>query len=125
LQKTIVYAKLRGSAPANNPQNYRILDVRFYDIIANPPTPLHVGQKVDIRELYTEQEGYSIAGTGELQAKKSGVDGTIEGVRLVDNSTVKFVVRNKTPRSLISHAHILIPRINGETVALEWWRKIL
>ncbi|KAI0650252.1 hypothetical protein C8Q79DRAFT_886907, partial [Trametes meyenii] len=120
----IIYTRHRGGAPASTPGEYRMVDVSFYDV-ALPSLPMEVGQWVKIVKIKEGQEYSPLVAENHYRTQETGIEGSIIGVKAVERDLVEFVVRNETPRSIISHAYLAVPRMEGVTVRLEWWRRIL
>ncbi|KAI0646195.1 hypothetical protein C8Q79DRAFT_926221 [Trametes meyenii] len=124
-QMTTIYARCRGEAPALPPGEFRMVDVKFFDVVVPPTLPMTVGQWVRVNKIVENQEYSPLVANNHCRTKWSGVEGPIIGVRTIERSLVEFVVKNETPRSLVSHAYVAIPWIEGVTTRLEWWRRAL
>ncbi|KAI0645433.1 hypothetical protein C8Q79DRAFT_872946, partial [Trametes meyenii] len=123
-QTNVIYTRYRGGAPASPPGEYRRVDVGFYDV-ALPSLPMEVGQWVEIVKIKEGQEYSPLEAENHYRTQKTGIEGPIIGVKAVESDLVEFVVRNETPGAIVSHAYLTVPKIDGVTMHLEWWRRVL
>ncbi|KAI0357476.1 hypothetical protein OH77DRAFT_1422337 [Trametes cingulata] len=121
-----IYAKERGSAPADDPHQPSTIIVH-YDVPIMPPTPLQTGLKIRILELIPSPT--PPLPTGEhapphYTVQETGVVGTIEAIRSMEERITEFAVRNDNDQSPASYAYVAIQHIPGRTTALSLWESI-
>lgn len=123
-----VHAIERGVAPSNLPRNTRISHTVYLDMVILPPTPLHVGMRVEVNTLMrTENPG---GGGGDWAAQKwyksrpADIVGEIVGIRTMELAITEFVILNEVPQSLTKHAYLTVQHAEGITVTMDIWRRI-
>ncbi|KAJ8454387.1 hypothetical protein ONZ51_g13051 [Trametes cubensis] len=115
---TVVYVERRGRAPRNRRNETRIAEIVYFDATVRPEEPLHIGKRVQLRELKKtpadgiddEEDEYVIMGTG--------VEGTIIGIRAVEKETIDFVVKNDCAWSMTELAYLTVDRSDAGAVHL-------
>ncbi|EIW60174.1 uncharacterized protein TRAVEDRAFT_45424 [Trametes versicolor FP-101664 SS1] len=122
-----ILARERGTIPSN------ILDqpdkrVVYYDVPIAPRVPLHVGQEVQIHSLIPcnslfPEDDHPIP--TRYTAHPTGISGTVVAMITADSSNTEFVIRNESPWSEITHAYLAIQHIQGVTVQLSAWQRLL
>lgn len=122
----IVHALERGRAPFSLPRDASIQETVSYDVIVSPLTPLRIGQCVQIRALRWvrstdgEREDWT-----RYESIPTGVEGRIVGIRTMELATTELIVLNEVDHSEVKHAYLTVQHIEGKTIVLEIWRRIL
>ncbi|EIW62454.1 uncharacterized protein TRAVEDRAFT_42817 [Trametes versicolor FP-101664 SS1] len=118
----------RGRAPSCLPRRARLPQIAFFDVVIQPPNPLHVGQHVRVHDL-TETEdltGGRADGRGQTwyTSKPADVEGKIIGIRVMELAVTEFILLNEVKQSLVEHAYLTVQHVQGVTVALSLWHRI-
>lgn len=123
-----IYAVERGRAPADLPRSGDILDVASFDLVTPPPVPLQLGQRIHIYTLAvrrgTRRNVPNLPQPPRYASDDAGVTGRIAAIRLMELATTEFLIVNETLHSLIEHAYLTVPHIEGLTVRLDLGRWI-
>ncbi|KAI0360655.1 hypothetical protein OH77DRAFT_707267 [Trametes cingulata] len=121
-----VYAKERGSAPADNPHHPSTI-IAHYDAPIPPPIPLQTGQKIRILELVPSPPPPLPGGENappHYTVRDTGIVGTVEAVRSMEEAIIEFAVKNENDLSPATYAYISTPYIPGKTVRLQPWEML-
>ncbi|KAI0362311.1 hypothetical protein OH77DRAFT_42788 [Trametes cingulata] len=121
-----IYAKERGSAPADDPHRPSMIVVH-YDLPTIPPVPLQTGLTIRILALRPSPSPPSLDGSRgppHYTITETGVVGTVETIRTMEETVTEFAVKNDNDQSPAAHAYISIQHIPGVTVRLNLWEAL-
>ncbi|KAI0361158.1 hypothetical protein OH77DRAFT_402102 [Trametes cingulata] len=115
-----LYAKERGSAPADDPHKPSTI-ILHYDIPVVPHVPVQTGQKIRIVRLIPSP--MPITSHNDPQppfytVQETGIVGTVITIRAMEKTVTEFVVRNENDQSPVSAAYIAVEHLPGTTVRL-------
>ncbi|KAL1940027.1 hypothetical protein VTO73DRAFT_9362 [Trametes versicolor] len=101
--------------------------VVYYDVPIPPRVPLHLGLRVKLYTLHNKHRRPSegTASAPRYIAVEAGVEGTIVDIRTTEATTTELVVRNEDAFADVTHAVLAIQHIEGVTVCLSAWKKLL
>ncbi|KAL1941847.1 hypothetical protein VTO73DRAFT_6847 [Trametes versicolor] len=102
--------------------------VAFYDVLFRPRVPLHIGQHISIHALLPYNGEYSKTcgqGSPRFLAEDTGIEGTITEVRAMEETVTELVMRNDNAELDVAKAVLAIQHIEGVTVRLPKWKKLL
>lgn len=123
---TTVLAKHKGNDPTEGQYHHTAAVVAYYDVPIPPRVPLHIGQRVNIHTLHDNSDLYpEDATTPQYFATEAGVEGEITGIRAMEENITEFVVRNEVALSDVVHAVLAVKHIEGVTVRLGTWKRLL
>lgn len=123
---TTVLAKHKGNDPTEGQHHPIAAVVAYYDIPIPPRTPLRVGQRVNIHTLHDNSDLCTeMPETPQYFATEAGVEGEITGIRAMEANITEFVVKNEVAFSDVTHAVLAVKHIEGVTVRLGVWKRIL
>ncbi|KAI0677138.1 hypothetical protein C8Q78DRAFT_1073872 [Trametes maxima] len=124
---TTVFAKETGSTLASGQHRYHAR-VAYYEIPIIPSIPLHIGQTICIKTI-THCDPHPLLPAKppltQYVATDTGIQGRIIKVSAMRNTTTEFMVRNDLPGPSIAYAFITIHHIQGVTVRLSLWRRLM
>lgn len=124
-----VHAIERGRAPALLPRQLRLRSIAYYDIVVPPAAPLSIGQRVKVNTLTVIEDpvgdATEIGSQRWYRSSPADVEGEIIGIRTVELAVTEFILRNEVNQSLVEHAYLAIQHIEGVTVRLGLWRRIV
>ncbi len=123
-----ILAKETGATPSRRPYEPTTAMVVYYDVPIRPRVPLHVGQKIHIHSLTPangeETQEQEQGGPPHYWAEETGIEGSISGIRAVEEETVELVVENENVASAAVRAVLTVQYIEGVTVRLGWWARM-
>lgn len=123
-----IHAIERGRAPSNLPRSIRILETANFDVVIAPPSPLHIGQLVQINSL--DEATIPEEGRGGARnqpwytSTPADIRGRIVGIRAMELAVTEFIVRNEINQSMVEYAYLTVQHIHGVTVAMGTWHWI-
>lgn len=126
---TTVLAKDIGNTPLEGRYYPTTAMVAYYDVPIPPRIPLHVGQRVTIHTLHDNSSSVDLCpidqDAPQYFAQEAGVEGEITGIRTMEAGTTEFVVKNEVAFSDVVYAVLAIEHIQGVTVRLSAWKRLL
>lgn len=124
-----IHAIERGRAPSNLPRSIRILETAHFDVVVTPTIPIYVGQEVQIRSLTLKNPATSPERGGEARkwyvSRPADITGRVVGIRTMELAVTEFIVLNEESQSLVEYAYLTVQHIEGVTVAMEAWRRLV
>lgn len=124
-----IHAIERGRAPSNLPRSTRILETAHFDVVVAPTIPIHVGQRVQIHSLTPKSTPASLESGRRAQnwytSTPTDIAGRVVGVRTMELAVTEFIVLNEEHQSLVEYAYLTVQHVEGVTVAMEAWRRLV
>ncbi|KAI0659795.1 hypothetical protein C8Q70DRAFT_981338 [Cubamyces menziesii] len=129
----MVLAKLRGRAPVSRANSSRITDVMFLDLPILPTAPIRLGSRVYVCILTPSEEAQNGALDDEDEgnhaprylAESTNIAGRVTGIRAMEATLTELAIRNEVGESKTEYAYLTIPHLEGITVSLPLWMRIL
>ncbi|OJT08503.1 hypothetical protein TRAPUB_686 [Trametes pubescens] len=125
--ETSILARETSCIPSENPYHPDTF-VQHFDVPIVPRVPLHVGQRVKILTLTLHARAPTADDTytpPRYTARDSGVVGEVTRVRSTSSAVTEFIVQNENDTSPIIFACLAIQHIQGQTVRMSLWEKIV
>lgn len=122
---TSILARETASILSENPYHPDTL-VKHFDVPIVPRIPLHIGQRVKILSL-TACEGPTdeeLAPT-RYRVQDSGVEGAVVRIKSTSTAVTEFIVQNENDSSPVIFACVAIQHIQGQTVWMGLWDRLL
>lgn len=121
-----ILAKERGGTPTGTPARPGTV-ITHYDAIITPRTPIGVDDRIHIYALIPARHSGAQGArndTPAYTAYDTGIAGTILKIRVMEGSTVEFVVRNENEWSRTTYAYLAIQDIQDTTVRVDMWTRL-
>lgn len=121
-----ILAKERGGTPTGTPARPGTV-ITHYDAVVTPRAPIGVGDRVHIYALIPTRHSSTQAprsNTPAYTAYDTGIAGTILKIRVMEGSTIEFIVRNENEWSRTTYAYLAIQDIQNTTVRVDVWTRL-
>ncbi|KAI0656072.1 hypothetical protein C8Q70DRAFT_922230 [Cubamyces menziesii] len=124
-----ILTKRRGETPTHALRDAGQTVITHLDMPIIPTAPMEIGSNVQVYDLELNPRDAVRHQRGEEEAKylarPTDILGEIIGVRTAEAEVTELVLKNKNKQSKIKYAYIAIPHIEGVTICLPTWAKIV
>ncbi|KAI0657001.1 hypothetical protein C8Q70DRAFT_1056246 [Cubamyces menziesii] len=124
-----VLAKVSGRAQTHTEDDEPEFHTTYLDVPILPTAPIQVGSRV--RVVYLEPKPRDLGRTRNYRnepkyvAYTSDIHGTVIGVRAMEEKITEFVLVNENEASRTRYAYMAVPHIEGTTVRLPLWLRVV
>ncbi|KAI0654340.1 hypothetical protein C8Q70DRAFT_926078 [Cubamyces menziesii] len=122
-------AKVSGRTQSHPTHVDRNPNITYLEAPILPTSPLEVGSRVQV--VFLEPKSRSIARSmnyrnePKYNAYTSDIRGRIVGIRAMEAEVTELVLKNDNAESSTEFAYVAIPHLEGTTVRLSTWMKVV
>ena len=124
-----VLTKPRGKTQTLALYEQEPTEIVYLDVPIIPTSPITLGSSVQIYALELNPRrsfsAHESCDDAKYMARPMNIHGTIMGVRTMDPEVTELVLRNNDEQGKIKYAYISLPHVEGVTIRLPMWMRLL